>query len=797
MLRKRTYKILCVSFIGVVAIGVLVFKGLLFTSHVSAAGVEVLSDNPAPVPGDVLGYAWGATTDAPYGGVGWINFNCKSAPDPDPSGTINACNGAAGAWGVKMNLSHTINQGQLSGYAWSDNLGWLSFNAADTARCFSDSLRVNPMTATVVDLDNPTAGLVIKGWARFVSPDQAGGNSGGWDGCVSFHDKAPNLARNLYKTSVAYPSGDLSGFAWGSNVVGWISFDCNGCDTRVVIDQSAANINFWADDTYVPPGGSTHLHWQATSNVSVCSDYRNSSGYNDWKIVIDTGGIGGIGGGGGSQPAAISVLAGNLPTPQSPWLISGINQTTTYQISCTDNLGNDLPTKYVTVNVGILGCTDSTASNYNPSATVDDGSCIIVPPTSPYIDLTVSNPTLIIGSGNYAETLKWTSNVSTLHACTGSFFRFNSLGQSTSPQVTGWTNIALPNPDQNNYMAVQNASGAGSFAALAAGVSSPFIHFQFNIACHDSANGDNIVYDTATVFMQSGICTDPLADNPGGPLPCTYNNNPGGGSVNLNLNAAPSVLTVGSGNYNVDLDWNTNNTAAFSGACTGTAKFNNTTITVPNWSVSNLPLPNNARTVNLTSWAAGASTSDQFKFTINCTSTDGPETAQATVNFQAASFEMPLIDLWIMQPDVTPPVGDLYHETISNTVGYPAVKLRWQALNTSQCRADSYMYDNATGSNMIGHNVDWDNTNKPVDEIDQANNVQFLDISNNNLSVLHPTIFKISCIPDDPALACDITGADPTKPCPGSSVCLGLTNVPFPACSVTGTGTRPPGYKEI
>lgn len=297
--------------------------------------------------------------------------------------------------------------------------------------------------------------------------------------------------------------------------------------------------------------------------------------------------------------------------------------------------------------------------------------------------------------------------------------------------------------------------------------------------------------------MQSGICTDPLADNPGGPLPCTYNNNPGGGSVNLNLNAAPSVLTVGSGNYNVDLDWNTNNTAAFSGTCTGTAKFNNTTITVPNWSVSNLPLPNNARTVNLTSWAAGASTSDQFKFTINCTSTDGPETAQATVNFQAASFEMPLIDLWIMQPDVTPPVGDLYHETISNTVGYPAVKLRWQALNTSQCRADSYMYDNATGSNMIGHNVDWDNTNKPVDEIDQANNVQFLDISNNNLSVLHPTIFKISCIPDDPALACDITGADPTKPCPGSSVCLGLTNVPFPACSVTGTGTRPPGYKEI
>jgi hypothetical protein len=133
-----------------------------------------------------------------------------------------------------MNLSHTINQGQLSGYAWSDNLGWLSFNAADTARCFSDSLRVDPMTATVIDLDNPTAGLVIKGWARFVSADQAGGNSGGWDGCVSFHDKAPSVARNLYKTSVAYPSGDLSGFAWGSNVVGWISFDCNGCDTRVV-----------------------------------------------------------------------------------------------------------------------------------------------------------------------------------------------------------------------------------------------------------------------------------------------------------------------------------------------------------------------------------------------------------------------------------------------------------------------------------------------------------------------------------------------------------------------------------
>lgn len=89
-------------------------------------------------------------------GVGEIALNCNSTPNGNICATSN----------FKVSNNGT---GLLSGYAWNDNIGWISF------------------------------------WC---------GNEG-----------APNCATSNYQVSID-ASGDFSGWAW-SDVAGWISFNCS------------------------------------------------------------------------------------------------------------------------------------------------------------------------------------------------------------------------------------------------------------------------------------------------------------------------------------------------------------------------------------------------------------------------------------------------------------------------------------------------------------------------------------------------------------------------------------------
>ncbi|MCA9357586.1 hypothetical protein H6784_02800 [Candidatus Nomurabacteria bacterium] len=136
---------------------------------------------------NVAGYAWSDT-------IGWISMNCTN---DGSCGTSN--------YGVRVDGS-----GNLSGYAWSDNIGWITFNPADLSGC--------PLGSCAPVLD-PVAGLV-SGWARALSPLSAGANAGGWDGWISLSAAGVNGV----KSNSPAASCSWSGFAWGSNVVGWVDF---------------------------------------------------------------------------------------------------------------------------------------------------------------------------------------------------------------------------------------------------------------------------------------------------------------------------------------------------------------------------------------------------------------------------------------------------------------------------------------------------------------------------------------------------------------------------------------------
>lgn len=132
--------------------------------------------------GNITGFAWSEN-------VGWISFN-------------SASDNSQYNYGVNENTT----TGALSGYAWSDNVGWLSFNAADVVGC-----PTAPCAPTVL----PSGAL--SGWAKALSAGD------GWDGWVALSGTNINASLNT-------STGAFSGYLWGGNdgfgyagVLGWLN----------------------------------------------------------------------------------------------------------------------------------------------------------------------------------------------------------------------------------------------------------------------------------------------------------------------------------------------------------------------------------------------------------------------------------------------------------------------------------------------------------------------------------------------------------------------------------------------
>ena len=147
---------------------------------------------------NISGYAWSEN-------VGWISFNSIS-------------DGSSVDYGVNLDTT----TGNLSGYAWSETVGWIDL---DPAAPYPEE----PNHSAQVDTTNlGTGNASITGWAKVLSA-----NGNGSDGWIKF--------TNTYIDS----SGNLHGWAWGSNVVGWISFNSadpgasGGGDYKVVYQSSA------------------------------------------------------------------------------------------------------------------------------------------------------------------------------------------------------------------------------------------------------------------------------------------------------------------------------------------------------------------------------------------------------------------------------------------------------------------------------------------------------------------------------------------------------------------------------
>lgn len=166
-------------------------------------------------------------------GVFWISaYEVKGAPSPAPSGSVIV---SGYAWSENIGwiefdpsfggVFYDLATKKLSGYAWSENIGWIKFDGLSS---YPDSLR-----GSVATVD---AGGFLFGWIRACAGTATGdcstmtSRADGWDGWISLSRKPSGtgfdygVKIDLVPASQTY--GDFSGYAWGSDLVGWIKFNC-------------------------------------------------------------------------------------------------------------------------------------------------------------------------------------------------------------------------------------------------------------------------------------------------------------------------------------------------------------------------------------------------------------------------------------------------------------------------------------------------------------------------------------------------------------------------------------------
>lgn len=207
---------------------------------------------------NISGWAWSG--DVNNGGAGWISFNSEN----DPTTSAN--------YGVNVDA-----EGDFSGYAWSDVIGWINFNNNDCG------------SAPALDFDTGD----VTGWAKAMLDYTGGGSdysfANGWNGCIE-------LSGTNHETGVTDGSGGVTyipedqkfvGYAW-SDDIGWIDFAPEGGFGGVLFDQDPLNVscsgnpsNSYPDETITwtaaVEGGSGSYTYDWLGDVSGTSQVVSTS----------------------------------------------------------------------------------------------------------------------------------------------------------------------------------------------------------------------------------------------------------------------------------------------------------------------------------------------------------------------------------------------------------------------------------------------------------------------------------------------------------------------------------------
>jgi len=164
------------------------------TGHV-AGGWNVVVTNPDGKSGtlaagfavngyNVSGYAWSET-------IGWVSFNCINN---STCGIVN--------YGVDVDSVTGI----FSGYAWSENVGWIAFGVSDLTGCPSGVCEAKVTGGLSGEFPKS-----VTGWAKILSSN------------LWIHLSGTAQDESTYGVQVA-SDGSFSGYGWEPDLAGWLHF---------------------------------------------------------------------------------------------------------------------------------------------------------------------------------------------------------------------------------------------------------------------------------------------------------------------------------------------------------------------------------------------------------------------------------------------------------------------------------------------------------------------------------------------------------------------------------------------
>jgi len=225
----------------------------------------------ADASNNVSGFAWSSN-------IGWVSFNCTND---------NTCDTPNHNYGVSIDPV----TGNFSGYAWSPSVGWIDF--APTSGY--------PAVPNIGAHYNSATG-VVTGWAKILT---LGAN--GW---LKMSDDSVTVW-NGKGVKINSTTGDLSGYAWNGNAtsdtqsgIGWLSFNCSneipacsGTNYKVVAninnpptvtDLTAPNWNYTQASTN-SLRANLQFNFVDSDNGSYGSAYEIIVKKADDTLVLDTG----------------------------------------------------------------------------------------------------------------------------------------------------------------------------------------------------------------------------------------------------------------------------------------------------------------------------------------------------------------------------------------------------------------------------------------------------------------------------------------------------------------------------
>jgi hypothetical protein len=250
---------------------------------------------------NVTGYLWGggdeevvSGTEPPWDGtntnVGWISM---SSDNPELASFQSTST-------KSYNVDIPENDGEaVTGYAWSEYLGWIDFNPQDS-HCVEPPTVPSATQYQAADCDVPSPpggspgvfrspGNKLTGWARIVgiAQESAKNNSGGWSGWIHMNGSTYGIDLAKMTGDMTFPkSASQMTFATaGEDELGWIDFSrakapCTpitvNCGTALsdphCSGSSAPTANLCSSGGDVVPGTEPSGNvlpwkWQCVSNV--------------------------------------------------------------------------------------------------------------------------------------------------------------------------------------------------------------------------------------------------------------------------------------------------------------------------------------------------------------------------------------------------------------------------------------------------------------------------------------------------------------------------------------------------